>query len=102
MAYYSSHKQRISEIEKELYAGKVIYVPRLDSIATIQNGQPTTQMLYDEIRYNHNSMTYETRSQTLKIQELERQIGEEQLKKIVAEEDEKTKLKNLIAYYYNK
>lgn len=92
-----------NEMYQALHAGKIVAVPSTSYRASIMDGAtPTNAPIHDEIRYNYNSMTYETRSQTIKIQELERQIGQEQLKKVVAEEDEKTKLKNLIAYYYNR
>lgn len=96
--------RRDYEVEKALMEGKTVAVPMGSFMAgsLLDGGMPAQPPMYDELRYNHNSMTYETRSQTMKIRELEHQLGQEQLKKIVKEEDEKTKLKNLIAYYYNR
>lgn len=92
------------DIDRELKAGKIVAVPYGNNfIASIQDGNtPPSVAMYDELRYNHNSMTYETKSQTEKIRNLERQLAEKELQKLSKENNEKMELENLIAYYYNR
>jgi hypothetical protein len=93
------------EIERELKAGKTVAVPNINNfMASIQNGDTPNYSTanYDELRYNHNSMTYETKSQTIKIRELENQLAQKELNKKVEDGEEKMKLENLVAYYYNR
>lgn len=93
------------EVERELKAGKVVVVPNGNNfMASIQNGDTPNYSTanYDELRYNHNSMTYETKSQTIKIRELENQLAQKELQKLVKDNNEKMELENLIAYYYNR
>lgn len=93
-----------SDIEKELKYGKIIAVPYVNSfMASIQGGDTQLSVgMYDELRYNHNSMTYETKLQTEKIRNLERQLAEKELQKISKENNEIMELENLIAYYYSR
>lgn len=92
------------EMYKALHEGKIVAVPLENPIASFYSdgSTPSQPTMHDEIRYNHNLMTYETRSQANRIHELERALATKELEKTTEKESEKTKLENLIAYYYNR
>lgn len=93
------------EIDKKLKAGQIVAVPNVNNfIASVQSGGIPNYSTsnYDELRYNHQSMTYETKYQTIKIRELESQLAQKELNKKVEDNKEEMKLENLVAYYYNR
>jgi len=61
----------------------------------IGDGEITSQVEYDEVIYNYNTMTYETLSQRNQIIQLQNELAEKK-------KDTRDKLKSIIGYFYKR
>lgn len=114
MAAYSSPSERVFrkqernrkdyEIMQALREGKRVVIPSPLGLADIiSEGQtPTIPPMNDEIMYDHNSMSYKTRFQQIEIDNLNKKIQAKEKEEALKQVEEKMKLENLIAYYYNR
>lgn len=100
--YMFREQLRTREMEEMARCGYLVPVPQPMRVANYNDGCTPDMPIHDELRYNPHSMTYETRHQSQKIQELEHKLAFKELTKVSEENTEKNKLENLIAYYYNR
>ncbi len=100
--YIFREQLRAREMEEMARCGYLVPVPQPMRVASYNDGCTPDMLIHDELRYNPHSMTYETRHQSQKIQELEHIIQFNKSLKEAEENTEKNKLEHLIAYYYNR
>lgn len=79
------------------YSSNTFKIPKIREITARFDGDEFApiEMSYDEILYDSRTMTYQSRDQYYKIQELEKKL-------IIKDKEKEKSLKSLIGYFYQR